>query len=464
MNKKLPQIIQGGMGVAVSDWRLAKAVSKQGQLGVVSGTALDTVLVRRLQLGDKEGHIRRALNSFPCQETTQKILDKYFIEGGKEENTSFKIIPLTSLEFTQASAELIIVANFVEVFLAKEDHSGVVGINFLQKIQLPTLPSLFGAMLANVDYVLMGAGLPIAIPAILDSLSEWKKVELNIHVDENPERLAVKQFFNPTAYVEPSSTLQRPSFIGIVSSQIAAKTIVRKAHGSVEGFVIENHQAGGHNAPPRTKDADGKTFFGAKDQVDLDQIRKLEKPFWLAGSCASGNGLKNAIEQGAQGIQVGSVFAYCEESGISPIIKKQVIHSYKNNTLEVKTDFQASPTGYPFKVIKTNDEERQRESCDLGYLRHSYVGENGKVSHRCPSEKVSRFTKSGGCEETTMGKQCLCNGLLATVGLGQVRNMKAEKPLLTIGEDLSFFDVFLDNSDSYTASEVVNHLLEAVDQ
>ena len=47
-----PIIIQGGMGVAVSDWKLARAVSKTGQLGVVSGTAIDTVLVRRLQLGD----------------------------------------------------------------------------------------------------------------------------------------------------------------------------------------------------------------------------------------------------------------------------------------------------------------------------------------------------------------------------------------------------------------------------
>ena len=45
----IPPIIQGGMGVGISDWRLARAVSLRGQLGVVSGTALDTVMVRRLQ-------------------------------------------------------------------------------------------------------------------------------------------------------------------------------------------------------------------------------------------------------------------------------------------------------------------------------------------------------------------------------------------------------------------------------
>ena len=38
----LPRIIQGGMGVAISDWGLAQAVSRTGQLGVVSGTGIDS--------------------------------------------------------------------------------------------------------------------------------------------------------------------------------------------------------------------------------------------------------------------------------------------------------------------------------------------------------------------------------------------------------------------------------------
>ena len=42
--------IQGGMGAGVSSWRLAKAVARMGQLGVVAGRALDQLLSRRLQL------------------------------------------------------------------------------------------------------------------------------------------------------------------------------------------------------------------------------------------------------------------------------------------------------------------------------------------------------------------------------------------------------------------------------
>ena len=63
--RPLPAIIQGGMGVAVSGWRLARAVSAAGQLGVVSGTLLPVVLARRLQLGDPDGELRRALAAFP---------------------------------------------------------------------------------------------------------------------------------------------------------------------------------------------------------------------------------------------------------------------------------------------------------------------------------------------------------------------------------------------------------------
>ena len=65
-------IIQGGMGAGVSDWRLARAVAHTGQLGVVSGTALDTVLARRLQLGDPSGHLRRAIAAFPFQDLAER--------------------------------------------------------------------------------------------------------------------------------------------------------------------------------------------------------------------------------------------------------------------------------------------------------------------------------------------------------------------------------------------------------
>ena len=79
----LPRIIQGGMGVGVSNWRLARAVSRHGQLGVVSGTGIDTVLVRRLQDGDPGGHVRHAMERFPLAHAAADALRLYFRPEGR---------------------------------------------------------------------------------------------------------------------------------------------------------------------------------------------------------------------------------------------------------------------------------------------------------------------------------------------------------------------------------------------
>src|SRR3974390_1050450 len=93
---KLPTIIQGGMGAGVSSWRLARAVSQLGQLGVVSGTALDSILARRLQDGDPGGHMRRGLDHFPIPEMADRVWQAYYIPGGKEARVPDKALPIHS--------------------------------------------------------------------------------------------------------------------------------------------------------------------------------------------------------------------------------------------------------------------------------------------------------------------------------------------------------------------------------
>jgi len=87
-----PKIIQGGMGVAVSDWNLARTVSQQGQLGVVSGTALEVVVVRRLQDGDPGGHMRRAMAAFPIEGVAKAVEDRYYVPGGKDAKTPYLLV------------------------------------------------------------------------------------------------------------------------------------------------------------------------------------------------------------------------------------------------------------------------------------------------------------------------------------------------------------------------------------
>src|SRR5262245_7761860 len=97
-----PRIIQGGMGVGVSNWRLANAVARGGGLGVVSGSMLDTVIVRRLQDGDPGGHIRRAAAHFPFPGVAEVILARYYKHGGREPGEPYVALPMYRRRVTLA--------------------------------------------------------------------------------------------------------------------------------------------------------------------------------------------------------------------------------------------------------------------------------------------------------------------------------------------------------------------------
>ena len=477
MNTKTePVIIQGGMGAAVSAWQLARAVSLTGQLGVVSGTALDTVLLRRLQLGDPGGHMRRALAEFPIQEMAERVLDRYLIPGGKSPDTPFAASQLYTIRPSSPQLELIVVANFAEVYLAKQGHDGVVGINYLEKIQLPTLPSLFGAMLAGVDYVLMGAGIPQSIPGVLDRLSDGEAVELSLKVTGAGNEDKCISRFDPAEFTQGEVPwLRRPKFLAIVASSALATMLARKSSGRVDGFVVEGPTAGGHNAPPRGKtelNSRGEPIYGQRDVVNLEAIRSLGLPFWLAGSFGSSERVMEALRAGATGVQVGTAFAYCEESGLSEDIKQRVLRMSRDGQLDVFTDPAASPAGFPFKVLRlegsltepTLYESRQRR-CDLGYLRQGYRKQDGTIGWRCPAEDVDAYVRKGGDREDTIDRKCLCNALLANVGLGQCRrNSERERPLVTSGDDVVSIARVLDSghSETYSASQVVAYLLSSV--
>ncbi len=469
----LPEIIQGGMGVAVSDWRLAQTVARAGGMGVVSGTALDTVIARRLQLGDPGGHIRRALMSFPRPDMAQRVLDAYYIPGGKPADAPFRLVPMPTSPMRRENAEMIVVANYVEVFLAKEGHAGPVGINYLEKIQLLTLPSLMGALLAGVDCVLMGGGVPLAVPGALDRLSRWESAELPLDVEQSEESHTMR--LDPGGLLEKLRIeLRRPLFLAIVSSDVMARALLQRANGPIDGFIVENYTAGGHNAPPRRagKSRPGYTpEYGPKDVPDLTKVRALGRPFWLGGSHASPEKLRNARETGASGVQVGTPFALCRESGIVPEIKEMVIHGWLNGNIEVKTDFRASPTGYPFKLAHWRNgaaapahyADRQR-MCDLGYLRRFYSDGGETLRYRCPAEPLTAWARKGGDADETIGRQCLCNGLLATIGLAQLRETGPEPPTITLGEDLSFLAHLVDEANiDYGAEDVLHDLQDNID-
>lgn len=462
-------VIQGGMGVGVSSWRLARAVSRAGQLGVVSGTALDLVIARRLQDGDPGGDMRRALAAFPVRELADQVLERYYLPGGRPDGRPYRPVPKLTLRQTPEQQTLAVVGNFVEVWLAKEGHDGVVGINYLEKVQMATPSAALGAVVAGADFVLMGAGVPRQIPRLLDELAAGLPggVDVDVVGAEEPHRVEA----DPTAILgDPLPELTRPAFLAIVSANVLAAYLARDEATRPDGFVVEGPVAGGHNAPPRGRlvlDDDDEPVYGPRDAVDLEKLAAIGLPFWVAGGQGTPERVAEARARGAAGVQVGTLFALAEESGLLPQLRDRLRGQVAAGEVDVRTDVLASPTGFPFKVAQVEGslsdpdvyDDRQR-LCDLSYLRTPYQTPGGGIGYRCPSEPEHLYLRKGGEADDMVGRTCLCNALTADIGLGQTRRDGYQEPaLVTLGSDVTGLVEFARlHPDGWSSADVIGWL------
>jgi NAD(P)H-dependent flavin oxidoreductase YrpB (nitropropane dioxygenase family) len=314
----------------------------------------------------------------------------------------------------------------------------------------------------------MGAGIPREIPAVLDAFAGHLPATIKFDIEGGTSSDAERLSFDPRAAgADPTTPLKRPLFFPIVASTSLAATLAKKASGRVDGFVVEGHTSGGHNAPPRGElrfNERGEPIYGERDVVDLTRISELGVPFWIAGGAGSPERLQKAVASGATGVQVGTLFAYCDESGLAPAIKREVLSLAVRCEIEVVTDPRASPTGYPFKIVHWEGSDAESvartRKCDLGYLRVAYRGTDGRIGYRCPAEPVDAYVNKGGAIEDTEGRRCLCNGLVANIGYPQSTPGGAdEPPLITSGDDLMNIASFLGSRTTYTAGDVIDYLL-----
>jgi nitronate monooxygenase len=480
------KLIQGGMGVYVSNWRLAQAVAAArpgATVGTVSGTALDVVYVRLLQLGDPGGHARQALAALDATYGVHigaRICERFFVEGGKAANARFRSAPmhvvhaadggllrsvpgsagLVPIALPPDVIELLIATGFAEVWLAKQGHTGKIFINFLNKIELPLIYTMYGAMLAGVDGVIVGAGNPEGLPEVCARLANHEPITHPVSV---LYRAAGEEFalsFDPHRVAGGELTaapLRRPAFLAIVSLEDLVQALVQSQSRAPDGFIIENFRAGGHNANPvgpLRRDELGQPIYGPKDNPDLAAIRAAGKPFWLAGGYGSREKLAEAQQLGANGVQAGSIFALAEESGMKPDYRTAILHGIKNGASDadlVRTTIY-SPTGFSFKVVQIKQTlsdqevyEDRRRVCDIGMLQQiglSSASEDGTraVFQRCPAGPVDAYVERRGLARNTDERRCLCNGLLACVGLGQVKEQDGEQyeepAIVTLGDHL----------------------------
>lgn len=481
------RLIQGGMGVYVSNWRLARAVAMERPgitAGTVSGTALDVVCVRLLQLGDPGGHFRRALAAFDQQfgvEIGRKIIEKYFVEGGKAPEARFKYSPVQIVHMQDGSdivpkatpgngsfalsidpdmIELLIATAFAEVWLAKEGHSGRIFINFLKKVELPLVYAMYGAMLAGVDAIVVGAGNPEGLPATCTALTSHQPVSIDLPVLYREPGESFSILFDPRSIAGgrlARQPLQRPAFLAIVSLESLVQALAQSPTQPPDGFIIEHHTAGGHNAGPQgplARDDKGQPIYGPLDEPDLAAIRQVSLPFWLAGGYNNRERLQAARDAGAAGVQVGSNFALAEESGLKPAYRTAILDALRDGASDEDLVYTTlfSPTGYPFKVVQIEGTlaesevyNERRRVCDLGFLQQRGLSAadtegNRRLFQRCVAAPVEEFIRKRGLPRNTEERRCLCNGLLATIGLGQIIRQNGElveePAIVTLGNHL----------------------------
>ncbi len=513
------KIFQGGMGVDIANWKMARAAALWGikhgmpTMGIVSNTGRDIVYARALQDGDPGGHYRRASKHFPNQRIVDEVWSRYYIEGGKPSDKPYKAVPVATFRQSRQSRELIALAGGSEIWLAKEGHDGPIGVNFLTEVQAPMQSELAAVMAEKVDAVVVGAGIPLQFPDVMDDLAAYRKSRFYPHVEAgNPKEF--EMLFDPRD-IFPESLgveLRRPWFIPIVSTPSLAKSIIKSTKSGdgeirVDGCVVELYSAGGHNAPPRGKpiryNERREPQYGPRDEMNeakWAEMRELGIPFWGAGAFARPERLKELIEKfGANGGQFGSIFAMTEESGYAPWIKAELRRLGYLGILDVLKDGDGSPSSFPFnegmipgtiaipEVYAERDTDVDGRICDLERLRHMGANRSGDVIMYCPSEPVEDYVRKRlqrrdtnalynntitsygrtaiifNIIAETKGKKCLCNHLLSAAGKPQVRKWGVEKAIVTIGDDVGFLPdlinspygfYFVDDALNYLTSEI----------
>lgn len=460
------------MGIGVSSWRLARRVAQLGEIGVVSGTAIDTVVVRELQDGDPYNR-RDALRTYPDQDIVDYLIDRFYIDGGKADEAPYRLLPIHRFNPKVRSQRILSAATFSEVHLAKQGHDGTIGLNLLGKLKRYTLACCYGAMLAGVDGIFIGAGIPTEEAKQLPKLAAGAPARLRLDVDtaQAPDDMGGPFYYtlDPADLLPDPPSLEAPAFYPIVSSDLLARILDKKIpDGLIHGWIIEGPVAGGHNAPPRNKKTDdtGHPIYDERDIADLDQVAALGYPFYLAGGYGTPDQLREALDRGAAGIQVGSLFSLTDESGYPDATTRRLIHALHTGKVGIRTDGRVSPTGFPFKVIELEGTlamperyEARTRICDLGYLRTPYVDEKGRLQGRCAGEPVDDYVRKGGDAAETEGRGCLCNALTANIGHAQIQKNGGEELELFTGGD-ALVDLPLGSADAphYTAEDVIEYL------
>ncbi len=327
---KIP-IIQGGMGAGISMAPLARAVAREGAMGVVSSVALDLLTSNRVG----------------------KKMDTY-------------------------------TATIQEIKDAKKE-GGIVGINIMVALFKDYEEAVKGALDAEVDAIISGAGLPLQLPEIA--------------------RKYKKEF--------------RTALIPIISSARALEIVCKRwmrFDYLPDAVVLEGPLAGGHLGWKHLSDLEKEEN---KLEHLLPPVLEIAKkygnfPVIVAGGIYTHDDIVKFLNMGASGVQMGTRFLATYESSATEEFKQMVIKCKQEDIIVAEKP--GSPCGMLFRLIKQSPmyqetlKAKRPPKCDRGYVLYN---------NYCPAMHDNK------------NYFCICNGLLGAT----IYAHTDEKPLYTVGQN-----------------------------
>ena len=236
------------------------------------------------------------------------------------------------------SVELLIATGFAEVWLAKEGHSGNIFINFLNKIEVPLMYTMYGAMLAGVDGVDRGRGQPRWPAGACSQLANHQAVTNQFlgAVSEGGEAFTIA--FDPQQIADGALTktpLKRPAFLAIVALEDLVQAAGRKRQRGARTASLSSTIRQAATTPTRLAPCTWMRWVSPSTaDRDVPTWRRFGTSGSLSGwpaDMAAGERLLAALAAGATGIQTGSVFALAEDSGMRPDTGRLSSRSSKRN-------------------------------------------------------------------------------------------------------------------------------------
>lgn len=229
-----------------------------------------------------------------------------------------------------------------EINLAREKTSGIIGVNIM--VALTNFSDLVKTAISEkADIIFSGAGLPLNLPSYLTKGAKTKLVP-------------------------------------IVSSGRAAALICKKwkevYNYLPDAIVVEGPKAGGHLGFKREQ-LDNPEYSLEKLVPDVvSQVKPFEEkynvtiPVIAAGGIYSGSDIKNIMDMGATGVQLGTRFVTTHECDASEKFKQTYIDS-----VESDIEIIQSPVGMPGRAIrnefinKINRGEKRPVKCPYKCLK-----------------------------------------------------------------------------------------------